>query len=394
VPYYRRLLDRHGVRPADIRGPDDLGALPITAKSDLQAEPVEELVARGVDPRGLIAHTTSGASGEPLTIRRTWLEERVLGALRLRALLLLGMRPTDVVATLGLGHGASPRDPQLLYRLVKAAGLYRRHRLSGLRPAAEVLADLRALRPRVITGYAGVLSRLAEEIADGDGPGFPLRFLAPAAEVLAPAMRARISARFRAPVYETYGSYEFNLLAWQCAETGLLHLCDDGAIVEILRGDRPAAPGETGEVVATGLHAFAMPFIRYRLGDLVTRGPEPCPCGAPFATLAGIRGRVLDGVSLPGGRLVHPFEIATKFVGDPDPDCWVRRYRIVQERPERIALQLVPARAPSPDELDRVRRGVSSVLGPGVELRIDLVPAIAGAPGGKFRLVTRLGPQP
>lgn len=36
-------------------------------------------------------------------------------------------------------------------------------------------------------------------------------------------------------------------------------------------------------------HALlAMPFIRFRLDDLVTQGPSRCACGAPFAAGAWI----------------------------------------------------------------------------------------------------------
>ena len=79
VPFYRQHLDRHGLRPGDIRTPGDLRALPVIGKADLRDRPVAEIVARGVDPRRLITRTTSGSSGEPFTIRRTWLEERLLG---------------------------------------------------------------------------------------------------------------------------------------------------------------------------------------------------------------------------------------------------------------------------------------------------------------------------
>ena len=72
VPYYRRLFDQHGVKPGDIRGAADLPLIPITSKRDLQSRPVEEIVARGIDPTRLLTHRTSGSSGEPFTIRRPY----------------------------------------------------------------------------------------------------------------------------------------------------------------------------------------------------------------------------------------------------------------------------------------------------------------------------------
>ncbi len=72
---------------------------------------------------------------------------------------------------------------------------------------------------------------------------------------------------------------------------------------------RPAAPGERGEVVLTALHSFAMPFIRFRLGDIVTKGDSHCACGQPFATIRSVQGRMFDYFPLPDGRLVHPYEI-------------------------------------------------------------------------------------
>ena len=43
-------------------------------------------------------------------------------------------------------------------------------------------------------------------------------------------------------------------------------------------------------IVATNLHAYSMPFIRYSLGDIVTRGSNGCSCGQPFQTIRAIQG--------------------------------------------------------------------------------------------------------
>jgi phenylacetate-CoA ligase len=71
VPYYRALFDRHGVAPHHVRTVADLALIPVTTKRDLQRAPAVEAVARGLDPDRLLVHTTSGSSGEPLSIRRT-----------------------------------------------------------------------------------------------------------------------------------------------------------------------------------------------------------------------------------------------------------------------------------------------------------------------------------
>jgi len=49
---------------------------------------------------------------------------------------------------------------------------------------------------------------------------------------------------FRITGFNTYASQAFNLIAWECKETGEFHTCDDGMIVEVLKDGRPAAMGE------------------------------------------------------------------------------------------------------------------------------------------------------
>ncbi|MDP6106970.1 MAG: hypothetical protein QGI33_00850 [Candidatus Brocadiia bacterium] len=144
-----------------------------------------------------------------------------------------------------------------------------------------ILCVLRRYRPDVLGGYPGTLARLAEAITERDRRDISPRILAAGGGVLTGGMHGQIRTGFQAPVYDLYGSYELPLIAWECKETGELHTCDDGVIVEVLRNGRPAGPGEQGELVGTNLHSFAMPFIRYRQGDVVTRGAGRCTCGLP-----------------------------------------------------------------------------------------------------------------
>lgn len=384
VPHYRKLFDRERLKPSDIKSVADLSIIPITSKKDLQSLPVEEVLSNGVNPDNLIVRTTSGSTGEPFTIRRTWFEERLLGALRLRARHRLGLRTSDRTASIGLVRPTQHSDNQILMRVVQALGLYAKVDIDCLLPPEDIISKLELYHPDVLSGFPGVISQLAQIVSKEGRLSISPRFITVGAEVLTPLMRAQITKAFSAPVFDIYGSHEFNLIAWECKETGEFHTCDYGMIVEVLKHGHPAAIGERGEVVGTNLHSFAMPFIRYRLGDIVTKGSETCQCGQPFSTIRTIQGRMIDYFPLPGGRLIHPYEIT--HILKRDADSWIRQHQLIQEREDRVILQVVPSSPPPPEEILKLERSVSSLLGQGVEFRIILVSEIETDQIGKFRV--------
>jgi phenylacetate-CoA ligase len=383
VRYYRTLFDRSGVEPRHIQSVADLQRVPISSREDIQRLPVADIVARGLDPARLLVHRTSGSSGTPLTIRRTWLEERLLAAFRLRAAHHFGMRPTDRRVQIVSVPPPDPADGQLPLRLLQASGIYRIRQIDCLLEPQDIIRSLRADPPDVVMGLPGVLTRVALGLDDDDRRLVRPRLVSTGGEVLTPLMRRQISAGFRTPVFETYGSHEFNVLAWECKDSGEYHVSDDSIVLEVLNGDRPAAVGERGEVVATSLYSWAMPFIRYRLGDVVTRGADVCVCGQPFSTISAIQGRMIDYFRLPDGRQVHPYEIVSLVVrGAP----WIQQYRLIQHQEDRVRLEAVASQPPSSDDLTRLQERVGDLLGPRVEFAITLVPQISLEPNGKFRV--------
>jgi phenylacetate-CoA ligase len=390
VTYYRRLFERHGLKPQDIRGVDDLSLIPITSKTDLKSLSLSEVVARNIDPTRLIVRSSSGSSGEPFSVRRTWFEERVLGLLRQRAMHNLGRKIADKEVIVGLLRCVHPRDSQRSSQILAAMGLFRRERIDCLSPPEKIIQRLRHLRPHVVTGFPGVLSRVAEGISDQDRRAIRPRLVAVGGEVLTQSMRRQISQAFEAPVFDLYGSWEFNLLAWECRETGEYHTCDDGLILEVLKDGRSAVAGERGEAVGTNLHSFAMPLIRYKLGDVVTKGSESCRCGRPFSSIRGIQGRMIDYFLLSGSRILHPYDIVT--AQQLHAARWIRQYQLVQERKDRVVLRIAPwnAAVSAQQEIARITESAQKVLGSEIEFQVILVPEIRPEPSGKFQVLRSL----
>jgi phenylacetate-CoA ligase len=390
VPYYRRLMDRNGIAPGDVRTVDDLKAFPMTAKNDLRAAPLQDILTQGLNPEHMVAVRTSGCSGEPFTIRRTWVEQYTMLLFPLRAKRYAGAHIRDKgAAVVYLRPGRGMGDP-IYKRVAKAFGFCRQRYVDCCRQPGEMLQALREFRPDVLAGYASTLALIAEAATEHDRRCIRPRLIFSGSEVLTEAMRRLISDTFGAGVHNHYGAHEVGLIAWECRETGQFHTCDDSVIVEVLKDGRPAAVGEEGEVVVTNLHFCGMPFIRYRLGDIVTMGPETCRCGEPFGALRQVRGRALEHFLLPDGRLIHPYSVVS-ILNRTAAWCW--RFQLVQERPDSITLSAVPSRQPGPAEIAQLHESVKAVLGPEVEFHIALVPEIKPGPGGKFRhsysLVTR-----
>jgi phenylacetate-CoA ligase len=387
VPYYRALLDDHGVAPAQIRTLADLDRVPISSKADLRRRPAVELLAAGLQPDRLRRIQTTGSSGVPFVLYRSPGERRLHHLFWLRAYRDFGQRLGDRVVWV------SARRQPAASRLARVGDLLRAIGLEGFgldvtaRPE-DLLQELARLRPGVVVGYPGMLARLGEELQRNGRADIRPRVVIAGGEVLTGARRAQIEATWGVPVREVYSCWEVGLMAWQCRAAGTLHVCDDSVVLEVLKDGRPAKVGERGEVVLTSLHSFAMPFIRYRLGDVVARGAVACACGSPFSTIGLVQGRMLDFFRLPSGRLVHPYEIIAQL----QEDGWVGQYQVVQEAADRIVVLIVPGPAFSSEKAAAFQARAAAVVGPEAKLRAEVVERIEAAPSGKFHLARSLVP--
>ena len=378
VPFYRKLFDQNGLKPSEIQGLDDLHRIPITNKRQLKAVPERDLLAENLDPDGLIQYSTSGATGEPLTVHNSSIEEWIHALFRLRAYRSFGFRIPERMARL--------RDPglgcrSLIWKLIQATGLYRIHELRTF-PADEVVANLRRVRPDSLAGYPGGVYYVAKMLTEDDRKVIKPRWVAVGGADVLPIMRKEIERGFGTRLYETYACRETAMIAWECRQTRSLHVCDDHLILEVMKDGRPATSGETGEVVVTVLHSFAQPFIRYRIHDSVTKGEDRCSCGAPFSTLQNVEGRTNDRIMFRDGPSRPPGPIFGFIEDDID---WIRQYQLIQERFDLVILKLVLLDQPIQEELEALERVSRQFLGAQVDFRIEYVDELMPEPGKKFR---------
>jgi phenylacetate-CoA ligase len=182
-------------------------------------------------------------------------------------------------------------------------------------------------------------------------------------------------------VYEEYGAVEDVFYVSTC-EHGSMHINPDAGIIEVLRPDgSPAAPGEAGEVVATGFLRQAQPMIRYRIGDTIITDDTPCKCGRGMSVVREIVGRVEDTVVGSDGRKMVRFH--GLFIGLPT----IIEAQVVQKSLERLEVHVVNSGALDDSVSAEIVRRVHERLTDRVRVDVLQVDRIPRGANGKYKAV-------
>jgi phenylacetate-CoA ligase len=382
VPYYRKLLRQAGLRPEHIRSLDDLPKIPLTSRADIQFLEPRELCAEGVKPESLLMRRTSGSSGAPLTIRRLWFEERILLAMRLRFYLGMGFGPrTRRVQIENLASAADWRRTLHQAPWQKRLGIFPKISLDWTLPKDELVARIRSFRADLIAGPPSLLAWIADDLSPLQMERIRPRLVGIGGETCTEGMRRQIERGFAAPILEIYGSHEFVTIGWRAPGDAEYRIFGQGVIAEVLREGQPVAPGEDGELTGTALHSFAMPFLRYRLGDLVRRGASNGWHAHSVSSLAMVVGRTMDRFVLASGRVIHPYNVAFVL---RDEELWLRRFQIIQIDRNRFLIRIIPYKVPGGEVMAEATRKLATVFGEPVEVQIELVSELPSSASGKF----------
>jgi phenylacetate-CoA ligase len=198
-------------------------------------------------------------------------------------------------------------------------------------------------------------------------------------EPLTPDVRAACREAWGVPVRDAYSCEELGFIALQCPLHEHYHVQSESVLVEILDEEgRPAAPGQIGAVVLTALHSFAMPLIRYAIGDYAEVG-EDCPCGRRLPVLKRIWGRRRNQVTLPDGRCAWP-DVGALWDAIPDVD----QIQLLQRDADHVEVRFARRDPLSPAEEPAIAARIHGALGHSFRLTFTRMDAIPRQPNGKY----------
>jgi phenylacetate-CoA ligase len=383
IPYYHRIFLSAGIKPDQIHRLDDFSKIPATTKQDIQSN-YDDITPNGVDVSRLPRPSfTSGSTGNPLRVIWDVPALSFNHGATMYAFFECGVKPGDNFVTI---WGRAQEISRLMPYVRLLGGI--RETIIPLFPQEQLVKVLRKLKPDVILTFPSILSSLANY----DTTGITPRLIFTQGEMVTPHVRELVRDMFHLELFETYGSVEFGLLAFECQAHNGLHMITTGNYLELTDGKGDyVAEGEKGEVSITSLCNRAMPMIRYRLGDEAVASANECSCGRSWPLLRNIQGRTNDYIILPSGRRISWLHFYHQFYKELERDVLsISQYQIIQERKDEIIFKIVKGQHYDQKILDRMKSNMKSYfaeLGDPIEVTMEVVKEIPKERTGKRRML-------
>lgn len=406
VPFYRRQWEEAGIRPADIKGVEDLPRLPFTHKDELRAHYPFGMFAVPMQEVARI-HCSSGTTGKPTVVGYTRADLDIFAEVNARSLACAGARPGMKLHNaygyglftggLGLHAGAE----KLGMAVVPVSG--------GMTERQLML--LQDFEPEVICCTPSYAQTLAGEVGRrGLNSRLKLQYAVLGAEPWTEAIRTQVEAGLGVQATNIYGLSEIMGpgVSQEPVEErgGGSHIWEDHFFPEVVHPEtgEPLPEGETGVLVFTTLTKAAFPLIRYKTNDLCSIYYDP-HARRSHIKMSPVRGRADDMLIIRGVNL-FPTQVEALI---PAFEELSPAYRLVVRRPQQldeleVQVELAEAfwqstglsRMPAPEEADaeqltalarRLARRIKEQIGLSARVRLCPPGEIPRSQGGKLSRV-------
>ena len=361
----------------------DLAQFPIITKTGIKQN-IGNLITQPLTD--MIAESGSGSTGVQGTVYMDKFAQASQRAMQMLWFEWAGYRMGDSILQTGMtldrGYLKRTKDILLNTNYISAFDL-------GPEALAQVLHDLRKKPRKFLFGYASSLHVLANVALEQGIDGIRFDRAVSWGDKLFPHYRESIGRAFGCSVTDTYGCTEGAMIAAQCSE-GSYHLSVNQCHVEILDDHgKPLPDGEIGNVVATRLDNFAMPLIRYSLGDIAAIEPEGntyCKCGRQTPLLNGLIGRDTDLVVTASGKklIVHFFTGIFEHVPE------IRQFKIVQKSVDQVKIEFIPDEGFDDSVLRTLEERMNSRLNERLPIAWSRVEKISPSGSGKPQIIESL----
>ena len=339
VPYYRKIFDERNLKPDDINSVQDLKKIPYLTKEIIR-ENFDDLISKHIPRKYLKMQTTGGSTGEPLA----FYEDRRISCAREWAF----------VSHIWKRVGFNPRKRQKFVILrgnkIKKGIMEYNGRdmiLSSYHLTEEniklFLKKIEEFNPDFIQAYPSSIEIMSKHILiNNTNINIPnLKAIICSSEKIYDNQRIIIEKAFKTKIFNLYGHTEHCCIAGNCEKSNLLHFQGEYGFTELINeeGFDVSEEDEQGEIIATNFNNYAMPFLRYRTGDIAIYTKEKCDCNRHYVNIKDIQGRETEQIITKSGAKVAMTAII--FAQHFEAFKKVKRMQLLQEEVGKVTVKII-----------------------------------------------------
>ncbi len=386
VPYYRKMFDQAGVRPADICRKEDLAVLPILRKQMVK-ENFEQFRSRQYHRFHPSVKMTSGSTGKPLRILIDRSASSFITALLSRRFNWAGCRLTDRIVKIAapFGFREGNLDTKNFYKYTVESGaqcLWINTGLISHQTLPEIYRRISEFKPVVFATYPSVLTILIAYLRGNEEFKIRPRVILTGGEKMYPFQREEIKNIFSCDAFENYSQWENISFADEC-ERHNLHSSFEIGITEIIKDGKPCRAGEVGELVATGLRNYSMPLIRYATEDFGCYKDIECSCGRKSKVIEIVGSREKDLIVTEKGifHMMSGYPVRFKARNK------IEQIQFYQDDKKKVTVKIVRRNDFSDDEIKEIEADLRKYLLDSADVKVMFVEAIPRTAAGKYKYV-------
>ncbi|MEI6864493.1 hypothetical protein [Flavicella sp.] len=253
---------------------------------------------------------------------------------------------------------------------------------------AQIIAVLNKIKKGnyILIGYASSLNVIAD-VAKKHNFKIKLKATISLGDKLFDHYRKNISDTFSCKIQDTYGSSEGFLISSQL-DLPYSYILSPQVYLEIIDDEnKPVADGEMGNVVVTRLDGYAMPLIRYKIGDLAIKLPKekyPKKRKFEYPLLQKIIGRDTDVVKTNNGKIliVHSFTGIFEYISE------IKQFKIIQKNINGILIEIVKAENYSDQVLSEAKKELLKIIeSENFLIEFKIVSQISPSKSGKPQII-------
>lgn len=385
VPYYHRMFNRLKLKPQDIKSVADLQQLPILTKKLIRKN-FDELTAKNYSRGKLISSATGGSTGEPMKflVDKRWGAWNMAAAYRewSWAGYNLGNKIAYIwSAPQDLSHLAGMKN--IIFNLLQRTIMLNAFSMTE-RSLDEYVKTLKKFKPKIINAYPSAIYLLAQYVEKNRIEDIRPKAILTSCEMLLNYQRDIIEKAFNCKIFDYYSGRDTSLHAGECPEHTGYHLAIENAVSEFTKDNEYVAPGEMGKIIITDLSNYAMPFIRYEIGDLGVPSDEKCSCGRGLPLMKKVSGRIRDIITTKDGKYITGAFFSTLFYNKDGSTIGIKQLQFIQKTKDYAILKIIKGDDYSQSELEKIIEKINEECGD-MEIKVEFVESIPLTKSGKYR---------